>query len=292
LSSQRISIADICIYAVLLLLSFVCLFPFYYVVIVSIADPIVLLNKPFYVLPFSFNINSYRVLIDEKSIFTSKLISVFITAVGTLLSMLILIMAGYGLSKKEAPLRRFFLIMVLITMFFGGQLIPYYLLIKSLHLVNNLGVLIFPLLVDAFYLIIMKNYFLGVSASLEESAKIDGANDYRILFQIIVPISKPIIASISLFMAVSKWNEWWHAMLFLNDRAKWPMQMMLRETLANLTSSAASSIGRLMLAKYKTMNPLSVRMAAIMVTALPVLLIYPFVQKYFTKGLMIGSLKE
>jgi len=212
--------------------------------------------------------------------------------VGTFLSMLILTMAGYGLSKKEAPLRQFLLTLVLITMFFGGQLIPYYILIRDLKLINSIWVLILPSLMNAYYLIILKNYFLTVPSSLEESARIDGANDYRILFQILVPISKPIIASISLFMAVGFWNEWWHAMLFINTPNMWPMQMMLRDILASISNSAVNPIGKMMAASYRRVNTLSVRMAAIMLTTLPILLVYPFVQKYFAKGVMLGSLKE
>ena len=289
---KRFSVWDAAIYAVLIIMSVICVFPFYYVAIVSFAEQSALLSRVIYILPYTANFDSYKILLDDKNIFTSIFISVFITAVGTFLSMLIIIMAGYSLSKKEAPFRQFFLTMILITMFFGGQLIPYYILIRNLRLVNSIWVLILPMLMDAFYLIIMKNYFLGVSASLEESARMDGANDYRILFQILVPISKPIIASISLFLAVSKWNEWWHAMLFLNDKSIWPMQMMLRETLANLTSVGSSAIGRMLVTRYQNTNPFTVRMAAIMVTAVPILLIYPFIQKHFTKGLMIGSIKE
>jgi len=288
----RFSIWDGLIYSFLILLSLFCIFPFYYVAIVSFAEPSALLDSTLYVLPYTMNWDSYRILMDDRNIFSSILISVFITVVGTVLSMLIIIMAGYSLSKKESPFRQFFLTMILITMFFGGQLIPYYILIRDLGLVNSIWVLILPMLMDAFYLIIMKNYFLGVSVSLEESARMDGANDYRILFQILVPISKPIIASISLFLAVSKWNEWWHAMLFLNDKSIWPMQMMLRETLANLTSVGSSAIGKILITKYQSTNPFTVRMAAIMVTAVPILIVYPFIQKHFTKGLMIGSVKE
>jgi len=283
---------DILIYAVLTLLFLVCVFPFYYVIIVSIADPIDLMNKSLYIIPYSIDFNAYLLLFDEGRMISSMQISIFVTIVGTLISITMITMAGYGLSKKDAPLRQFFLVMVLITLFFGGQLIPYYVLIRSLGLINSIWVLILPMTVNSFYLIIMKNYFLGIPVSLEESARMDGANDIRILFQILVPISKPIIASISLFIAVGYWNEWWHAMLFINDTRNYPLQMMLREILSNISSSAISPIGQMMAARHRNMNPLTVRMAAIMVTTIPILLVYPFIQKYFAKGIMIGSLKE
>lgn len=283
---------DALIHLFLGLLCFLCIFPFYYVLIVSLADPIVMMNQTAYVLPYSLDFSAYKLLFEENSVFSSALISAFITVTGTALSVLITLMAAYGLSKKVAPLRTLFMNMVLITMFFGGQLIPYYLQIKSLGLINSVWSLIIPTLVSPFYLIILKNYFLTIPVGLEESAKIDGANDFRILFQIIVPISLPILASISLFFAVDKWNEWWHAMLFINDKARWPLQMMLREILANISNSSVSPVGRMMAARYKNMNPLSAKMAAIIVTALPILVVYPFLQRYFTKGIMIGSLKE
>jgi len=289
---KRFAVWDALIYGFMLLLGFLSVFPFYYVVIVSFSDSTVLMNKVLYILPYSFILDAYTLLVKEGTIFRSAGISVFVTAVGTFLSILIITMAGYGLSKKEAPLRQFFLTMVLITMFFGGQLIPYYVLIRSLKLINSIWVLILPGLMNSYYLIVMKNYFLSVPSSLEESARIDGANDYRILFQILVPISKPILASISLFLAVGFWNEWWHAMLFLNTPNKWPMQMMLKEMLANLATSSISPVAKMMAASYRKVNALSVRMAAIVITTIPILLVYPFVQKYFAKGVMLGSLKE
>jgi len=290
---RKFSLADVLIYGYLGLLSLICLFPFYYVGIVSFADPIVLLNTPLYVLPTSVDFGSYRILIADGRIVNSAAVSVFVTVVGTLISLLVIVMAGYSLSKKVMPLRRFFMTMVLLAMFFGGQLIPYFIIIRNLGLINNIWVLILPILVDPFFVIIAKNYFLSVSQSLEESARIDGAHDYRILFQIVIPVSKPMIASIALFRAVAYWNEWWHAMLFINNQRQYPLQMMLREILASINAHLAESpIGALMIESRMPMNPQTVRMAAIMATALPIIIVYPFIQKYFAKGLMLGSVKE
>ncbi|NLW20528.1 MAG: carbohydrate ABC transporter permease [Clostridiales bacterium] len=289
---RRLTIGDWMIHSVLGLLFLIAVFPFYYVLIVSFADPVVYIHKVAYILPYSFDFQAYRMLVEDSMLGSSLKISAFITVVGTFISILLTLMAAYGLSKKGSPLRRFFMTLVLIPMFFWGQLIPYYLQIKSLGLINKVWVMILPLIVSPFYLVILKNYFLSIPASLEESAKLDGANDLRILFQIIVPISLPVIASITLFFAVDKWNEWWHAMLFVNDQKKWPLQMMLRDMLSSLTNSSISAIGKLMASKYKNMNPLSARMAAIILATIPILLVYPFLQRYFTKGIMIGSIKE
>lgn len=283
---------DAAIYAALILLCVACIFPFYYVFIVSFSDPVSFLQHPIYLLPFSFDLSAYEILFDEGTLLSSALVSVFTTVVATTLSIVITVMAGYCLSKKDVPLRRFFLTLVLMAMFIGIQTVPYYIVIRDLKLMNSIWVLIVPLLVDPFYLIIVKNYFLGISPSLEESARIDGANDYTILFRIIVPVSTPLLASVTLFLAVNRWNEWWHAMLFISDKKKWPMQMMLREVLSALDASSSSVIGQMMMAQKRQMNPQNVRMAAIMITTLPILCVYPFIQKYLTKGLMIGSVKE
>lgn len=283
---------DVVIYAVLILLCVACIFPFYYVFIVSFSDPVSLLQHPIYLLPFSFDLSAYRMLFNEGTLLSSALVSVFTTVIATLLSIVITVMAGYALSKKDVPLRKFFLTLVLLAMFIGIQTVPYYIIIRDLKLMNTIWVLIIPLLVDPFYLIIVKNYFLSISPSLEESARIDGANDYTILFRIIVPVSAPLLASVTLFLAVNRWNEWWHAMLFITDKSKWPMQMMLREVLSALDNSSSSNMGQMMMAQKRPMNPQNVRMAAIMITTLPILCVYPFIQKYLTKGLMIGSIKE
>lgn len=289
---RKFSAWDVLIYAFCLIFGFCCLFPFYYVFIISLADPIVVLKKPFYVLPYSVDFSSYKMLFSEGSLVSSALVSIFTTVVGTVLGMLFMVMCGYALSKKHLPGRRFFMTFALIPMFIGAQTIPYYVLIRSLGMMNTVWVLIVPTLISSYYLIIIKNFFLSVPASLEESARIDGANDYLILFRIIIPTSMPMLISVTLFMAVAHWNEWWHAMLFITNRKLWPMQMMLRDMLANITNNASTPLGQMMMSSRQTMSPENVRMAAVMITCLPILLIYPFVQKHLVKGMMIGAIKE
>lgn len=283
---------DVLIYAFCLLFGFCCIFPFYYVLILSVSDPIVVLQHPFYILPYSVDFSSYKLLFTEGSLVTSAMVSVFTTFVGTVLGMLVMVMCGYALSKKYLPCRKFFMTVVLIPMFIGAQTIPYYVLIRSLGMMNTVWVLIIPTLVSSYYVIIIKNFFLSVPESLEESARIDGANDYLILFRIIMPTSTPMLISVTLFTAVAKWNEWWHAMLFITDRSIWPMQMNLRDMLANITNNANTELGAMMMTSRQTMNPENVRMAAVMITCIPILLVYPFVQKHLVKGMMIGAIKE
>ncbi len=283
---------DVMIYAFLFIAGFACLFPFYYVLIISISDPIEVLRHPLYIIPYSFDLSSYEMLLQEGSLMNGLWVSVFITVVGTILSMLVMLLGGYALSKKYLPMRKFFMTMVLIPMFVGAQTIPYYVVIRSLGMLNSIWVLIIPSLVSSYYVIIIKNAFLAVPVSLEESARIDGANDYTILFRIVLPTTLPMVFSVTLFTAVSKWNEWWHALMFINSKSSWPMQMMLRDMLANLNNTAATPLGDMMMASRATMSPENVRMAAVMLTCIPILMVYPFVQRYLVKGMMIGSIKE
>ena len=289
---RKFTFGDFVLHAMLAVLAFFAIFPFYYVLIVSFADPAQFLKRLLYILPYGFDFSSYAILFMENSMFNAFGVSLFVTLTGAVLSMTLTTTASYALSKKQTPLRMVVLYMILFTMFFSGQLIPYYVLIKSLGMRNSLTVMIIPAALNTFYLIILKNYFLTVPKSLEESAKIDGANDITVLFRILVPISLPILASITLFYSVDKWNDWWMAMLFLDDKKLWPLQMVLKDLIANISASSHSPIGKLMAVKFKRMNPQSVKMAAVIVTCVPIFIVYPFLQKYFTKGIMIGSIKE
>jgi putative aldouronate transport system permease protein len=227
-----------------------------------------------------------------KYIVNSIFVSFFTTIVGTLVSMLISVAAGYALSKKNLPGRNIIFSFVIFTMFFSGGLIPYYLIVKAVGLVNNILVLVVPMAVNTFNVILLKNYFTTVPPSLEESAKIDGANDIYILWRIILPTSMPIIATVSLFYAVERWNEWWHALLFIQSRNLQPLQMVLREVLFNFDQAIASSIGRSIAQSKKFTYARSVQMAIVVVATVPILLVYPYLQKHFTKGIMLGSIKE
>jgi putative aldouronate transport system permease protein len=205
--------------------------------------------------------------------------------------MLLTTAAAYALSKKSMPGRNFIFTCIIFTMFFSGGLIPFYLTIQNLHLINNLLVIILPAAVNTFNLILMKNFFGTISPALEESAKIDGANDLRILFQIVVPVSLPIMATISLFYAVDRWNEWWLPMLFINDTSLHPLQLVLRDAITNLSETLGNMTGAQLASNLQTVYTDSLKSAMIVVSAVPILMLYPFVQKYFNAGIMIGSVK-
>jgi putative aldouronate transport system permease protein len=264
-------------------------FPFYYVVIVSLASPAAFAQSSLYILPYTFDLSAYRFLLQSNVVVSSVLVTVATVALGVAFSMAMTVTAAYALSKKTLPLRRLWMGLIVFTMFFGGQLIPYYLTIKRLGLIDNLLVMILPVGINTFYLIIIKNHFQSVPQSLEESAKLDGANDLQVLVRIFVPVSMPIMATFILFYAVERWNEWWLPLLFISKPNLKPLQIVLRETVSNL-DNIASSTGR-MYAARNAVNSQAVRMAMVVMTTVPILLVYPFLQKHFANGIMLGSIK-
>ena len=205
--------------------------------------------------------------------------------------MLLSVFGAYALSKKRLAGRKIILSMILFTMLFSGGLIPYYLVVSGLHLSNTIWAMIIPSAVNTFYLIIMKNYFSSLSPSLEEAAKIDGANDIQILFRVMLPISLPFIATFVLFYSVERWNEWWNALLFINDSSLQPLQIYMRNLLVNYNNQMSQQ-AMLILGDKRSANFQAVQMASIVVSTVPILCIYPFVQRHFVKGVMVGSVKE
>jgi putative aldouronate transport system permease protein len=203
--------------------------------------------------------------------------------------MLLSVSGAYVLSKPRLPGRNFLLIFVVVPMLFSGGMIPTYLVMKDYGLINSIWSMILPWAVSSYYLIIMKNYFRSISPSLEEAAVIDGAGDLQILIKIILPISLPFTMTFLLFYAVERWNEWWNAYLYINEKRLYPLQIYLREILINMNNQLSLMA---QINSGKKIPAQSVQMATIIVTALPILCVYPFVQKYFVKGVMIGSIKE
>lgn len=285
------NISDIFIILFIGVLAVITIFPFYNVVIISFASMNSLAEHSLYLLPYAFDLTGYINLIKEESFYRSFLISTIVTVVGVSFNMLLSVSGAYALSKKGMPGRNIFLGAILFTMFFNGGLIPYYLVVQSLGLVNSIWAMIIPTGVSTTYLIIMKNYFNTLPESIEESAKIDGANDLVILIKIILPISKPFIATFLLFYAVDRWNDWWYALIFISDTAKAPLQIFLREMLINFNTQLNSS-AQAVIDQSRSIFVQTTQMATIVISAIPMLCIYPFLQKHFAKGIMIGSIKE
>lgn len=284
-------LVDIIIITILSIMAFITLFPFYNVLIISVARYKDIIQYPLYIIPRAFDFTAYKLLFMDKLLINSFFVSVGITFTGTALSMFVTTMAAYALSKKNLPGRNLLFGIVIFTMYFGGGLIPWYLVIKALGLVNQFAVLILPVALNTFYMILMKNYFLTIPESIEESARIDGANDIYILYKIIIPTAAPIIATISLFYAVDRWNDWWMAMLFISSNQKLPLQNILRKVVIESTLELGNAMANSMRDSQTKIYPKSIQMATVVVTTVPILLIYPFVQKHFTKGILLGSIK-
>ncbi len=277
--------------AILVILALVAVFPFYNVIILSFASVEGMAKHPVYLLPYSFDLTTYKNLFIEANFYRAFGVSVFVTVAGVTLNMFLSVVGAYALSKKSMPGRNFILSAILFTMFFSGGLIPYYLVVQSLNLVNNILVMVIPTGITTMYLIIMKNYFNSLPDSIEESAKVDGANDLYILWKIVLPISKPFIATFALFYAVDRWNEWYNALIFISDSAKVPLQIYLRELLINMNVQLSSSAAAVVESKAGV-GIQATQMASIVISAIPIMCVYPFLQKHFVRGIMVGSIKE
>lgn len=288
---RGITAFDVILIIILGLMSLITIYPFYYVLIVSFSNVNSFGNHVPYLLPYVIDFEGYKVIFADFSFLQAFFNSVFVTVVGSLLNMLLSICGAYALSKKRLVGRGVFLSLILFTMLFSGGLIPYYLVVSGMGLTNSVWSMILPTAINTFYLIIMKNYFVSLPPSLEEAAKIDGAHDLTILFRVILPISMPFIATFFLFYAVERWNEWWNALLFINEKAKQPLQIYMRELLVSFNSTLAQQAISVISQNQKA-NFQSIQMATIVVSTVPILCVYPFIQKHFVKGVMVGSVKE
>lgn len=282
-------IFDVVNVLIMLLLVVICVYPILYVFFASLSDSDKLLAHSGLLLkPLGFNIDAYMKVFKNPDIIRGYGNTIFIVVVGVFLNVFITSLGAYVLSRKDAYLKGILMKLITFTMFFGGGLIPMYLTIKDLGLLNKIWALIIPGLISTYNLIIMRTSFMAIPDSLEESAKLDGANDFTILFRIILPLSKPVIAVMVLYYGVSHWNSWFSAMVYLRDRTLYPLQLILREILIN--NSTANMTGTAGIGEAALIGE-SIKYATIMVATLPILAVYPFLQKYFVKGVMIGALK-
>lgn len=275
-----------------LLMFFICvitIYPFLHILSISLSSSNVPLTQ-IHIIPPEISLESYRRVFTNPFIGMGYYNTILRTVIGTFLSVLVTLMLAYPLSKKYFPHRTFWTGLVVFTMFFSGGIIPTYILVRNLRMINTIWALVLPELVSAFNLVIVRNYMMTIPESLEESAKIDGANDITILFRIILPICKPIIATIALWVAVWHWNSWFDSMIYSTSAEKQVVQLVMRRIVLEGSQSSMSLAAQTNL-QYEIVTPENLKAATIMVTTLPIILVYPFVQKYFVKGIMIGSLK-
>ncbi len=271
-------------------LSFITLYPLIYVLFSSLSDPqYVVQNRGLILYPHGLTWDAYVMVFNNPNIIIAFGNTLFYVVVGTLVNIILTSLGAYGLSRKNLMLKNVIMFMIVFTMFFEGGLIPLYLMVQKVGLLDSRLALIIPTAMSAFNLIIMRTAFQAVPESLEESARIDGANDWSILIRVILPLSMPVIAVMILFYGVSHWNSWFSATIFLQDRALFPLQLILREILiSNDTSSMAVGVGS---GDQMSVGE-TIKYATIIIATVPILFLYPFLQRYFVKGVMIGAIKE
>lgn len=281
---------DIANIACMLLLIFFTLYPFWYVLVGSLGDAVwVTGQRGLLWFPYGFNLEAYKAVFLNPMILSGYLNTLFIVVVGTSLNMIMTAFGAYALSRRNLLLKNPLMFLIVFTMFFNGGLIPFYLIVSGLGLIDSIWALIVPGAISTFNLIIMRTTFQAVPVSLEESAKLEGANDFVVLFRIVLPLSIPVVAVLILFYGVAHWNSWFSALIFIRSRDLYPLQLILREILiTNNTEQMITGVT----GDNKIMIGATIKYAAIIVATGPILLLYPFLQKYFVKGVMIGAIKE
>lgn len=269
------------------LITLACLYPILHVFAASLSDPVRLMRHmgPM-VWPQGFTLEGFKVVFKNPNIYSGYRNTVFYVVVGTGISMVLTTLGAYALSRKGYPFRRFLMVAIVFTMYFGGGLIPNFLLVRTLGMYNTAWALLLPTAIGTWNLVVMRTSFATVPESLAESAYIDGANDFVILWRIFLPLSKATLAVIALFYGVGRWNSWFEAMIYLRRREMFPLQLILREILISNSASGNSSMD----VEIFYLDEV-IRYATIVVATLPILLVYPFLQKYFMKGVMLGSVK-
>ena len=277
---------DYMVYLILAVLGFLCFFPFWYVVVISVSTADSYMADKLHFWPHALDFSEYYRTLVSSGFLRSFGISVLITLCGTLIALVLTIPSAYALSRPQFAPRKVFNGLIMFTMLFSGGMIPSYIVVTRLGLANKLPALFLPMACSAYNLIITKNFMTSLPASLEESARIDGASDITIFFKIVFPLSKPIMAVMALFYGVGIYNDYFNSVLYISSRELYPLQMLLREMIvANTMQSSMIGLGNL------TNKSEIFKMATVVISIVPILCVYPFLQKYFVKGLMLGAVK-
>ncbi|TBL78963.1 carbohydrate ABC transporter permease [Paenibacillus thalictri] len=281
---------DAIVYVIAGIVLVVVLYPLLFIVSASFSDPVNVIEGKIWLLPQGLTIAPYQHVFENEAIWSGYGNTILYTLAGTLVNIVLTVLAAYPLSQRDLPGRTVMMVLITITMFFSGGLIPTYLLIKSMGMINTVWAMILPGAISTYNLIVMRTFFQnGIPYELQESAWIDGASNFRLLLTIVLPLSMPILAVMVLFYGVGHWNAYFNAMIYLKDRELFPLQLILREILIlnqseNMGLDGAGMTERVMMAE-------SIKYSVIIISSLPVLVLYPFVQKYFVQGVMIGSIK-
>jgi len=286
---KRLTLFDYTNYTLLAAVSILCLFPILYMLTVSLTDKEVYVPFQFQLWPKSWSLEAYTYILSTRSFLNAMKNTVFITLAGTVLNLIFTFTMAYGLTEKRMPYRNALMGMVVLTLVFNPGIIPNYLLVKELGLLNSYGALIWPALTNAWSLIVVKSFLDSIPSELKESAKMDGCTDSGVFLKIILPLSMPAIAAFTLFFAIAHWNTYFNAVLYLNDTSKWTLQVLVKtmviDASSNMTGSMAASTDDSVLPQE------TVRLASVVLAMVPILIVYPFLQKHFAKGVMLGSIK-
>ena len=285
---KNFSFSRILIGLVLLLLGFTTLYPFWYVMVVSLSTITEILDKTLLFYPVKVTFEAYQYVLTSGDFLNIAKNTFFVVAIGTVFSLVVTIFFAYGLAKK-VPGYRWITFLIFFTLLFGGGMIPTYLVVRSTGLLDSLWSLIIPKLANAFYILLLRNFFLTVPQSLEESASLDGAGTLTVLFRIVLPVAMPGIATIALFYGVVYWNSFFDAVLYISSRGKWVLQVLLREMLLANQKDILQGVAETPSGMSTT--SFTIKMATVMVASVPILLIYPFIQRYFVKGVVMGAVK-
>lgn len=283
-------VGDYVINAFMVLVCFAALYPVWYTVAISFNASDDTLRGGVYFFPRVFSLESYKTVFQDKSIVSAFMVTILRTVTGTLVSVFFTAMVGYALSKKHIMGNKIYMIIGTITMFFSGGLIPTFIMYKSIHLYDNFLVYIIPSMFNFYNMIIFMSFFRELPAGLEESAKLDGANDLKIFVRIIIPLSMPVIATIALFNGVWQWNDYFTGVMYINSSDLHPIQTFLYRIIASASASKAVVSAPAGFAAQQVSSQ-SVRLATMVVTTLPIVCVYPFLQRYFVKGMLVGSIK-
>ena len=292
-NALRDTVGDKIFYAIngvfLLLVALIVIYPLYFIIIASISDPDAVLGGKVVLYPVQITMSGFAKIMERTDVWRGYLNTIIYTVLTVILSLLVTIPAGWALSRKTLPGKKGFMIYFIIPMFFGGGLIPFYNVMSALHLINTIWAVILPAILSVWNLSMTKTFFeSSIPEGLIEAAKIDGAGQFKIFSAVVIPLSKAVIAVMALYYAVGQWNSYFNAMIFLQDETKYPLQLVLKEILIASESTVGGS-GETILEQYRLANQL--KYVSVIVSSLPVLCLYPFVQKYFAQGVMIGSLK-
>lgn len=278
----------VCNTIVLSMLVVITLYPCLYVLFASFSEPLKFYqSSKLLLMPAGFSLAAYKNVFSNSLIWTGYANTIFYAVVGTFSSVMITVIAAYCMSRKNLPGKNFFIMAMVFTMYFGGGMIPHFLVVRSLGLLDTRAAMILPGLMTTYNFIIVLTYFRGLPESLEEAAIIDGANEWTVLFKIMLPLSKPVVSVIALYYMVGIWNNFMTALLYINDPSKYPLQLVLREILIQGTVEAEQGVQ----VNDASASEETIKYAVMVVATVPILCVYPFIQRYFTKGVMIGAVK-